>query len=808
MSYFYQAFKKISAVFLLIAFSQRALAINIPVTNNNNSGAGSLAAAIVTANGTAGADVITFALPVGQETIILTTPLAPITETVFIDGYSQAGSVQGPIGTRTIVVNIDATATGATMNTFVISADNVTIAGLAIYGAPNYNIALINSVDNFEIWGCYVSTNSTGTAAGLGGFGGIGINVGASDFSTGIIIGTDGDGVNDANEGNLISGSGGTNPNGFGIVFWRTATSIIAGNIIGLDKNGDVGAMGNSQDGILLTVEADGNIIGTNGDGTSDALEGNRIAANGAYGITIAVNSDNNWVAGNIIGLATGDVAAGNTLAGINILNASTNRIGTNADGANDAAEANIISANGNTGITIITNDFFGFHGNSNDNIVAGNIIGTDASLTLDLGNTGSGIFLFANITAGATALNVTNNIIGSNNDGVNDAAEGNIITNNDNGITIQNPVSPSLGSGNKISRNRIFANSVLGIDLAGDGVSVNDDGDGDAGANDLLNAPVIMSTQVTGANLVITGFTRPGSVVEFYVADAGPSPNPLPGGFTKSFGEGATFLFRAQDDATLGAVTDANLLTGTYDGSVEGTGAGGTRTENAFSFTIPTASLPVAVTAGTRITALAYLNTTGAGSSSEFGGAVSASSLPVNLTSFKGRLNDGNAELTWTTSEEVNNSHFEIERSANGQSYAKVGTVKGHGGTNNTYNFTDAGPLAAINYYRLKQVDIDGQSTYTRVLVLRNDIGAITAKAAPSPFTSFINISYKLQKEENIRIRLMDVSGRVVKTINTRGGVGVNTLNVYGLDNLPRGSYTVELTGETVSFRQQVLKQ
>lgn len=154
MSYFYQAFKKIPIAFLLIAFSQRALAIDIPVTNNNNTGAGSLAAAIVTANGTPGADVITFALPVGQETIVLTTPLASIIETVFIDGYSQAGSVQGPIGTRTIVVNIDATATGGGMNTFVIDADNVTIAGLAIYGAPNYNIALINSRDNFEIWGC------------------------------------------------------------------------------------------------------------------------------------------------------------------------------------------------------------------------------------------------------------------------------------------------------------------------------------------------------------------------------------------------------------------------------------------------------------------------------------------------------------------------------------------------------------------------------------------------------------------------------------------------------------------------------
>ena len=808
MTSFYKGISTAFVILFLIGFTQRTYAINVPVTNNGNSGSGSLADAINICNGTAGADVILFNLPAGQETISLTTPLPAIIEAVFINGYSQSGAVQGPIATRTIMINIDGSGLSGTQDIFTINSDDVTIAGLALYSAPGYAIRALTGSDNIYIWGNYIGTDNTGTATTLGNAGGIVSNFAQATNNLNYTIGTDGNGTNDANEGNLICNSTGSVDWGFGIYLWRTENSFIAGNIIGLNKDGNATGVGNNRDGILLTVNANLNIIGTNSDGTSDALEGNRIAANNEMGIFIIVNSQNNVVAGNIIGLAAGNLPAGNGISGVRLLNASNNVIGTDGDGTNDAAEGNIICANGEHGIAIITDHFFGFHGDSESNTVAGNIIGTDAGQTLDLGNIGSGVYLFANIGAGSEDLNVINNIIGSDNDGTFDDGEGNIIANNDNGITIATPVSPSLSNGNKISRNRIFDNAGLGVDLAADGVTVNDDGDADAGANDLLNAPVIQSIQIVGSDLVVTGFSRPNSVIEFFVADAGPNPNPLPGGFTKNFGEGSTYLFRAQDDNTLGTISDAAAGTGTYDGSAEGTGAGGTRTENAFSFTIPLTSLPVSVTSGTRITALAYMNDMGAGSSSEFGGAVSASALPVNLTSFKGRLDNGKAELTWTTAAEHNNSHFEIERSANGQAYDKVGSVQGNGGTNNVYQFTDNGPLAAINYYRLKQVDIDGQSTYSKALVLRSDIGAITAKAAPSPFLSFINLSYKLQKEERISIRLIDFAGRVLKTWSTRGDVGTNTINLNGLENVPKGNYTLELTGETVSFRQQVLKQ
>jgi hypothetical protein len=802
MTCLYKTFSKLFVVLLLLAGSHPVYATTFPVTSNADSGPGTLRQAIISANTTPGTDDITFSLPVGSYTISLATGLPVIIEAVTINGYSQGLSVPGPIGTRTILVEINGAGMPGGGDMLVIATSNVTVAGLAIYSCPDYAITIGSNLANIHIWGNYLGTNATGTAAGLGNQGGVISNFGNffPNVTTNVVVGTNGDGTNDANEGNLISSNTGTGVNGWGVVYWLTQGSTIAGNIFGLDKDGNVAGMGNAQDGILLTVSSTGNVVGTDGDGTSDADEGNIIASSGTFGLLIAA-SDNNVVAGNTVGLDAANNAAGNGLHGVGVLNSSNVRIGTNGDGTSDNLERNIISSNMAGGIGIVSYDFF-TDANSNNNIVAGNIIGTDASLALDRGNTGAGVFL----NAGFAGFAVSDNIIGSNYDGsIGDANEGNVIANNDTGINIMPPVATATSTGNKISRNSIFGNAQLGIDLGADGVTVNDDGDADAGVNDLFNAPVIATTQVAGGNLVITGFSRPGSVIEFYVSDGGISPNPLPGGFTKSFGEGQTFLFRGQDDNTLDGVTDANVTTGTYDGSVEGTGTGGTRTENRFSFTVLITSLPVTVTSGTRITALAYATTTGSGNTSEFSGSVNTSALPVTLTSFKGRLNGDKAELTWTTAEEINNSHFEIERSANGQAYTKVGTVKGNGGNNNVYQFTDNGPLSAINYYRLKQVDVDGQATYARALALRKELGEITAKAAPSPFTSFINLSYKLQKEENIRIRLIDQVGRIVKTYSTRGGAGVNTINLTGLDHLPKGNYTVELTGETVVFRQKV---
>lgn len=813
MSKLYKTLTRIACnLFVPLCLSSSTYAATYIVTNNNNSGPGSLAQAIIDANTNAGADLITFNLPGGSLVISLTSALPAISGQVTIDGYSQPGAAQGSIAARTILVQVDGGSLPGNTNIFTIATANVTIQGLSITRATRYGIFVQQGANNAFIWGNYIGTDATGLVAG--GNNGAGIAVDANGAlsgtpTTGVVIGTNGDNTNDANEGNLISASTGASGEGDGIIFWNTQNSIIAGNYIGVTKTGDAGSIGNSRNGILLTVSAGSNVVGTNGDGVSDALERNIIGNNNGRGILNWL-SHANMIAGNKIGIDNSNAAAPNAQPGIHVVNSHNLRIGTDGIGANAAVEANLIGFNIGDGIRITNDNFLGFglgsSDNTNDNIIAGNGIGTDLPGTLVAANQGSGVML--EHTMQFASLTVSNNIIGSNNDGVGDATEGNVIANNNNGGIITNsvPAATNMG-GNKFSRNRIFNNNnLLGIDLNSDKVTSNDDGDGDDGANGLLNFPVITYVEANGGDLHIEGYSRPGSVIEFYVADAGPNPNPLPGGYTTSFGEGLTYLFRAQDDGTLGA-TDALVgVTDTYTAAQEGTGTGGTRTEAKFRFKIPVSSLPFAVTSGTRITAVAYMNATGAGNSSEFGPVFATIVTPVQLLSLDATLNNGKVYIRWKTAEEINNSHFEILRATDGAAYSNIGTTPAKG-NNSSYLFIDNNP-GRINMYKLRQVDIDGGSTDSKILVVRTDQPNITVKASPNPFSAYLNLSYKLDREETVHIKLYSFSGALVKTYNIKGNAGVNTTPLTDLGNLPAGNYTLEITGNAINLRQQLIKQ
>ena len=177
--------------------------------------------------------------------------------------------------------------------------------------------------------------------------------------------------------------------------------------------------------------------------------------------------------------------------------------------------------------------------------------------------------------------------------------------------------------SGIVITQNSIFGNGAptgLGIDLdprgvdpngymPAQGVSLNDPADADAGPNGLLNFPVIQSALVSGGNLTVTGWARPASLIEFFLAAADPT----------GFGEGQTYVFTASE----GSGADADATSSSYGpGPINGV-AQGSDTTNRFSFTLPT---PSGVTAGVRLTATARLG----GNTSEFSAFLVVAAAPV----------------------------------------------------------------------------------------------------------------------------------------------------------------------------------
>ena len=90
---------------------------------------------------------------------------------------------------------------------------------------------------------------------------------------------------------------------------------------------------------------------------------------------------------------------------------------------------------------------------------------------------------------------------------------------------------------------------------------------------------------------------------------------------------------------------------------------------------------------------------------------------LPITLSSLTATTNNKSIQTNWHTSTELNTSHFIIQHSIDGSSFTDIGTVKAIGSGANGYSFTDSKPTVGTNYYRLKSVDKDGASTFSKVV-------------------------------------------------------------------------------------------
>lgn len=181
-------------------------------------------------------------------------------------------------------------------------------------------------------------------------------------------------------------------------------------------------------------------------------------------------------------------------------------------------------------------------------------------------------------------------------------------------------------------------------------------------------------------------------------------------------------------------------------------------------------------------------------------------SPLPLILTSFTGKnMNDQYVALQWTTGMEQNVDHFEVERCLDGIHFRTVLTVKavGNSQTEQQYTGDDRAPGAGMNYYRLKEVDLDGNFTYSPVVVVRMGKKSIEPLVYPNPVESAFNIvaGREIIKEVNV----YDVSGRrSAQLINTSA---LSTL-LIPCPNLASGIYIVEIKTDTQRYLKKVIKR
>ena len=502
------------------------------VTNTNDSGAGSLRQAILNANAnpnSGGPDVINFAIPGGGvKTISPSSALPNISDPVIIDGTTQGSS-------STPLIELNGANAGPNIYGFNITGGGSTIRDICINRWSRSGIYIRNLGGN-TVQGNLVGTDPSGTIARPNG-----------DFAVFV----------DGSSNNLIGGttvaarnicSASTSFSGIAVGGSTATGNTIQGNFVGTDITGTL-ALPNGGDGVYIgtTGGVSGsphdNLVGGTVPGAGNLLSGN--ASSGFEIFAAGSGGTGNVVQGNLIGTdVTGTNRLANTDDGVLIGQGSNNTIG-----GTTVAARNIISGNGGSGVDIVV---YSTGAVASNNLIQGNFIGTNASGTAALGNTNGGVIIDASRdnTIGGSSAGAGNLISGNNISGIfiqggnsaNNVIQGNLIGTKANGIDplgngrdgmYFSSVSPASnntvggtisgqsnvvafngrigvfvngGTNNAISGNSIFGNTGLGIDLGVAGVTPNDPGDGDSGANNLQNFPVLTSASSGGGNTTIQG--------------------------------------------------------------------------------------------------------------------------------------------------------------------------------------------------------------------------------------------------------------------------------------------------------------
>lgn len=245
------------------------------------------------------------------------------------------------------------------------------------------------------------------------------------------------------------------------------------------------------------------------------------------------------------------------------------------------------------------------------------------------------------------------------------------------------------------------------------------------------------------------------------------------------------------------------SAVSGTNNNIIEGTGNNGTFT-----------AAPASVSFGSKsVKSITITYSTGANSPSNpavqiigIGNITYLNLLPIDLISYKAEKKNNGAQLNWITENQVNFSHFEIERSSSATgTFEKVGAVTATTATTGNYSFLDAsaGQYMEKAYYRLKMVDVDGNAKYSAVAVVSFD-NAVIANIRPSLLQAGQPIQVFIAGNGQVRatVRLFDISGKMLSQKNeVSGQTQVET------NGLKKGTYVVSVQGSSFlkSFRVAV---
>lgn len=177
-------------------------------------------------------------------------------------------------------------------------------------------------------------------------------------------------------------------------------------------------------------------------------------------------------------------------------------------------------------------------------------------------------------------------------------------------------------------------------------------------------------------------------------------------------------------------------------------------------------------------------------------GASLACTILPVELLALSAKAADQSVTVTWTSLSEHNSALYILERSGDGQTFQPIGTVEAAGESQHRidYVYSDLMPLQGANYYRLKQIDLDGAYEHTPAVVVF--FGKETAEPTvfPNPATDVVHVAFDMPMRGTAYLQVVDVNGKVVRDsdLDLDSGPGTVGLRIQDLD---AGTYNVRIT-------------
>lgn len=186
---------------------------------------------------------------------------------------------------------------------------------------------------------------------------------------------------------------------------------------------------------------------------------------------------------------------------------------------------------------------------------------------------------------------------------------------------------------------------------------------------------------------------------------------------------------------------------------------------------------------------------------------------LPVSFLGVNAIQKGSGVSIDWSTSQEINSNSFDVERSADGNgNWDLVASVNAAGNSSvvKNYNVYDARPLSGVNFYRVKQVDKDGNFKYSKTVRVNLNFSKTGVTVLANPFYNSLTVDFSSAVTQSVSARLVDITGKQVAVEKWMISTGNTRMNFSSLGNLQQGMYILNISNANgeILYNNKVIKQ